>query len=87
MTGFDLIYQLLSSLKGNPLRVAAKDISTKEGAYEELKLLTQEDFGYDVDAWRKYFNENDYANAIKGIEEWRKVYNAKRLSKNKNEKE
>jgi hypothetical protein len=36
----------------------AKIYSTKERAYEELKRRTDQDFGYDVDAWIKWLREH-----------------------------
>ncbi|MDX1990797.1 MAG: hypothetical protein SF029_00310 [bacterium] len=31
---------------------------SKEAAYEALKTLTNQDFGYDVAAWRQWFREH-----------------------------
>lgn len=32
---------------------------TPEQAYKELKHYTGQDFGYDVEAWEKWFSETD----------------------------
>lgn len=31
---------------------------SKEDALNSLKRMTQQDFGYDVEAWRKYLRDN-----------------------------
>jgi len=40
---------------------------TAQGAYTELKLVTNEDFGHDAEAWRRWFEENDFKTAFKGL--------------------
>jgi hypothetical protein len=32
---------------------------SREVAYKELKHYTNQDFGYDVDAWRQWFKETN----------------------------
>ncbi len=37
---------------------------TKEEALEQLKFITEEDFGYDAAAWKKYFKETGLLTAM-----------------------
>lgn len=40
---------------------------TREDAYETLKECTCQDFGYDAKAWKKWFRENEFEVAWKGL--------------------
>ena len=42
---------------------------TREEAYETLKWVTGEDFGYDIEAWERWFSENDLETAFKGVKD------------------
>ena len=40
---------------------------TSEEAYQTLKWLTQQDFGYDGDAWREWFKGKSYLEAMPNL--------------------
>jgi len=48
---------LLLNLEGK-LHNRIRGYISKEEAYERLKWLTDKDFGYDVDKWRKWLENN-----------------------------
>lgn len=60
-----LIYNLEEKLDKNN-----QEFLPREVAYAHLQMATDEDFGYDGDAWRKWFEENDLDVAYKGIKKY-----------------
>jgi hypothetical protein len=52
-----LIKMLLRELKGYWFKWSRYQLP-KEHAHNRLKRLTGQDFGYDVKAWRRWFDEN-----------------------------
>jgi len=71
--------QLLLVLDGNTVEQFDSEISTKEDAYEVLKIITKEDFGYDIRGWQIYFQDTNFEIKTnfeamkKGYAEWRKI--------------
>lgn len=66
-------YQLLRALEGKPMKIGEPEFDTKEGAYQALKIMTQQDFAYNVDAWHKFFTENDRWVTHKGYMDYLKL--------------
>ena len=52
------VQKLLSNLEQKFPEHFGRLYMPKEKAYERLKQETGQDFGYDVEAWRKWFREN-----------------------------
>lgn len=60
----------------------SKHSLSKEDAYRILKEMTEEDFGYDVEAWENYFEQYDlgtmegfkvvFKGQVKIAEKWEK---------------
>lgn len=57
---------LLALLQGHSSNLMSNKRMSKEEAYEYLKNVTMEDFGYDVERWRAYFAQHDFDTAFKG---------------------
>ena len=58
MTRLRLYTVLLHNLEQKIKPHQGRSYLTKEQAYKTLKAETGQDFGYDVDAWRKWLKEN-----------------------------
>lgn len=54
----ELLIQALDDLR--PFYLADSIRMPKEEVYEFLQKLTGQDFGYDQEAWRKWYRENKY---------------------------
>lgn len=62
-----LANSLLGLLQGYSSSHMSSKRMSKEQAYERLKKLTKEDFGYDIEAWKEYFDQHDYYTSFKGM--------------------
>lgn len=56
------IYSYISLLQGESTHLLKSEVFSKEMAYETLTEWTDEDFGYDTEAWEKYFSQFDLDN-------------------------
>ncbi len=67
MTRLLLHEQLIVELQGEYLEDALIDNLTPEEAYRSLKNLTNQDFGYNAEAWLKWFEGKDIKTAYQGL--------------------
>ena len=57
MSRITLFQGLLMNLNQS-IEVNRREYLTREEAYQQLKSLSGQDFGYDVESWKKWLKEN-----------------------------
>jgi hypothetical protein len=76
-----LFYEILILNLKQKMPSDDRNYMTAEDAYEALKSISEEDFGYDAGAWEKWFTENDYDVSHRGYGNWVKQLRLKYNSK------
>jgi len=55
----EYVFGYIYILEERPNHIISVNALSKEDVVEHLKYLTDEDFGYDAEAWRNYFKQYD----------------------------
>lgn len=59
--------QCIFHLAGGHIEDSLYGNMTPQEALMALKNITSQDFGYDIEAWKKWFKENDLDTAYQGL--------------------